>query len=491
MNDTATPRPTRWVDPRTLVTRANVRAIAEPDAELVDSIRVHGILQPPVVYPDGDDLVLLAGHRRTAAAIAAGLERIEVVLGPPMDDALRIAAQVSENTNRTGLRVHEVAAAVQQMTLLGVPSGQIAKAAGLRAAQVESARAVAEAGETVQRALIAVPDLTLEQAATVTEWGEDGDAVTDLLAAAQTGPVAFAHAQARLESDRETQQQLAEAAVEWTERGYAVLRPDRSGQHDLPHGTAYVRDLAGAEGIRFGAGYYGVAESHAACPDRAVLLNKWRPESVQEVCLDPKANNHTKTPTGYAAPAPSGPDRSVVIENNKLWKAATGVRLAHLAATIRAGKFSAEFTNDLHLHLLNHPNHLEAPRGAVFGDLTAHTSSGVTTTEDQYGAIRRSIDPQAPAHRITGALIAAVADSAEKSLAASTWRTPNTGAVDWLRLLVTHTGYQLSDIETAAVRVVEPTWAPPNRHATSPSSGPAATAAATRPTTRRTRGASR
>ena len=122
-----TARETRWVDPRALVTRANVRTVAEPDPELVASIQANGIIQPPVVYADGADLVLIAGHRRTAAAIAAGLERIEVVIGPRLDEQARLAAQVSENTNRAGLRAVEVSDAVEQMALLGVPAGQIAK----------------------------------------------------------------------------------------------------------------------------------------------------------------------------------------------------------------------------------------------------------------------------------------------------------------------------------------------------------------------------
>lgn len=170
---------------------------------------------------------------------------------------------------------------------------------------------------------------------------------------------------------------------------------------------------------------------------------------------------------------------------------ATSVRLAHLATAIKVGKFSADLVNALHLHLLTHPHHLEGQRGAVFGELTEHSTSGVTSTEDRFGAIRRTIDAGAPAHRITGALIAAVADAAEKSLAASSWRSPNAGAVDWLRLIVTHTGYQLSDIEATAARLVDPTWAPASRHATPHPARAAAPATATRPTTRRTRGASR
>ena len=40
-------RETRWVDPATLITRANVRHLATTDPELVASINAQGIMQPP------------------------------------------------------------------------------------------------------------------------------------------------------------------------------------------------------------------------------------------------------------------------------------------------------------------------------------------------------------------------------------------------------------------------------------------------------------
>lgn len=454
-------RATRWVDPRDLITRANVRAVAVPDPELVASVRVHGVLQPPVVYEDGDQLVLLAGHRRTAAAIAAGRERIEVVVGPRLDEADRVAAQVSENTNRAGLRVVEVASAVAQMTLLGVPAGQIAKAAGLRAAQVAAARAVAEADARVSEAIIDAPDLTLEQAAALTDWGQDPDAVADLLAAAELGPVAFEHQRARLESRRETEQAYTAAAAEWTARGYQVLPPDVGGK--LPTGAGYVRDLATADGTRLATGYYGVTAEHAACAGRAVLISTWRPESVQEVCTDPKGNGHTRAPAGYAGTAAprEQADRAEVIARNKDFKAATTVRHAHLGAFIRAGRFSQALVTAVHVHLLTHPRALDTPRGALFGTLTDFTTSGATTTETAYGTIQRGINAGAPANRVTGLLLAHIAEAGEKALAESTWRHPNPSAADWLKLLVAHTGYQLADIETTAVTRTDPTWTPP------------------------------
>jgi ParB-like chromosome segregation protein Spo0J len=45
------------------------------DVELVSSIRKHGILDPPILY--GEPPITVCGHRRIAAARAAGLEKID------------------------------------------------------------------------------------------------------------------------------------------------------------------------------------------------------------------------------------------------------------------------------------------------------------------------------------------------------------------------------------------------------------------------------
>jgi ParB family chromosome partitioning protein len=474
---TAEPQPareTRWVDPRTLITRANVRAVADPDPELVASVKANGVIQPPVVYADGDDLVLVAGHRRTAAAIAAGLERIEVTVGPRLEESARLAAQVSENTNRAGLRAVEVSDAVEQMTLLGVPAGQIARAAGLRKAQVESARAVAAANKAVKEAILEAPDLTLAQAAELTAWENDPDAVADLLAAAEDGDVAFAHTQARLADARDRAEQLARTVQEWTAKGYQVLNPD-GRPISLPAGAAYANDLVDEDGTKVGAGYYGVGERLAASPDRAVIVSAYRADSVQEVCLNPKANGLKRAPSPYAAAKPeqTREQRAAVIANNKLWGVATGVRHSHLAAFVRAGKFSPALVDALHRHLLANPGSMD-PTGKrdLFYTVLDFTGSGVAKAEDKYGMLKTTLDPDVPAHRVTGQLLAAVADAAERSLAGSTWRGSNPAGTSYLTMLVAHAGYQLSDVEVLAMKATDPTWKAPA------ASGKAATAKA-------------
>jgi ParB family transcriptional regulator, chromosome partitioning protein len=47
---------------------------------LAESVRIHGILQPLVVRPDGEDYILIAGERRFLAAKRAGLPSVPVTI---------------------------------------------------------------------------------------------------------------------------------------------------------------------------------------------------------------------------------------------------------------------------------------------------------------------------------------------------------------------------------------------------------------------------
>ncbi len=93
----------KTVDPRTLkVNPNNPRRMAageQPDAQMVANIKAVGILQPPVVREDGDDLEIRYGHRRVAAAILLDIPAILVLVSNVEDgsDALRA---MSENVVR-------------------------------------------------------------------------------------------------------------------------------------------------------------------------------------------------------------------------------------------------------------------------------------------------------------------------------------------------------------------------------------------------------
>lgn len=85
----------------------------DPDTvELAASIRRVGIINPLVVVRDGDELHLLAGHRRLVAACLAGLKVVPCFIRPSEKD---VDAEISfaENFFRKDLSPVELAAALK------------------------------------------------------------------------------------------------------------------------------------------------------------------------------------------------------------------------------------------------------------------------------------------------------------------------------------------------------------------------------------------
>ena len=99
-------RPGRY-QPRT---RMDERSLAE----LAQSIRSQGLLQPVVVRPVDGGYELVAGERRWRAAQMAGLEQIPAVVREVPDEAALVMALI-ENVQREDLNPMEEAAAVQRL----------------------------------------------------------------------------------------------------------------------------------------------------------------------------------------------------------------------------------------------------------------------------------------------------------------------------------------------------------------------------------------
>ena len=93
--------------PRGPVDAASVR-------DLADSIAQHGVLQPVLVRPAGSGYELIAGHRRLAAAIVAGLSTIPALVMTLSDDDSGIIALV-ENLQREDLNFLDEAAAYERL----------------------------------------------------------------------------------------------------------------------------------------------------------------------------------------------------------------------------------------------------------------------------------------------------------------------------------------------------------------------------------------
>jgi len=92
--------------------RYQPRAKAEETAmeELVESVRMHGILQPLMVRKRGNELELIAGERRLEAAKRAGLQRVPVVMREATDREMLELALV-ENLQREDINPIDAAEA--------------------------------------------------------------------------------------------------------------------------------------------------------------------------------------------------------------------------------------------------------------------------------------------------------------------------------------------------------------------------------------------
>jgi ParB family chromosome partitioning protein len=99
-------------------------------AELADSIRAHGIIQPIVVRKAANGFEIVAGERRWRAAQRAGLQKVPVAVRDIPDDRL-LAAALIENIQRENLNPIEEAHAYRRLAEdLHLTQEQIAESVG-------------------------------------------------------------------------------------------------------------------------------------------------------------------------------------------------------------------------------------------------------------------------------------------------------------------------------------------------------------------------
>ncbi|ACO47374.1 ParB/RepB/Spo0J family partition protein ParB [Deinococcus deserti] len=107
------------------------RQVFAPEAlaELAQSIRDKGVLQPLLVRPRGDNFEIVAGERRWRASQLAGLTEIPVIIRDLADrEALEIA--IVENLQREDLGPLEEARAYQALMNQGLNQEGVAQAVG-------------------------------------------------------------------------------------------------------------------------------------------------------------------------------------------------------------------------------------------------------------------------------------------------------------------------------------------------------------------------
>ena len=122
-------------------------------AELVDSIRARGILQPLLVRPhpaNRDHFQIIAGERRWRAAQQAGLHAVPALVRP-LTDGEAMAASLVENLQRQDLNAIEEAQGYHRLTEeFGLTQERLAEAVGKSRSHVANTLRLRQLPPTVQ-----------------------------------------------------------------------------------------------------------------------------------------------------------------------------------------------------------------------------------------------------------------------------------------------------------------------------------------------------
>jgi ParB family chromosome partitioning protein len=131
---------------------------AEKLAELAETIRLQGIIQPVVVEDAGDgSYIIVDGERRVRAARIAGLAEVPVILRQYSSDERRVEVSLTANIQRSDLNPIEEAAAYRQlMEMEGLGQDEVAAKVGKNRATVANAlrllKLPREMQESIQKA---------------------------------------------------------------------------------------------------------------------------------------------------------------------------------------------------------------------------------------------------------------------------------------------------------------------------------------------------
>lgn len=132
--------------------------------ELEKSIRKNGIMQNLTVVPADENLeefMVLIGHRRLAAAKAAGLRKVPCVIAEGLTREEQLAIMLEENMQRNDLTVIEQAESFQMMIELGNTVESLTEKTGFSESTIRHRLKIAELDSEMLREREEDPDLQL------------------------------------------------------------------------------------------------------------------------------------------------------------------------------------------------------------------------------------------------------------------------------------------------------------------------------------------
>lgn len=285
------------VNPADLGVLDQARADATPDDQLVASVKRYGIMQPPTVAfdPEHGGYVIVMGHRRVGAAIAAGLTEITVLVrDTDVDhDAVKLEQQIVENERRKGLTAAELAQGYQKLQLFGRTPEDIARELAEKPDRVRAGLRIV-ASKTAAALIDEEPSIDFEQAAIIAEFDEHPKLQKKLIETATTRPENFRRDVETTRAEAVLAAKVAELKQHLKEEGTTLIETLTYGGADwwsgkgVSGGPARTLPRLGIE-----------PDAHRDCPGHAAIIEGASPYSpngakIVYVCTDWRANGHVE-----------------------------------------------------------------------------------------------------------------------------------------------------------------------------------------------------
>lgn len=331
--------------------------------ELAASFLSVGQIVPIVVRPfktkgDGDEgWLLIAGHRRVAAAKSLGWDSIAALVFNEATEAHEAILGLTENTSRVDLNQTDLANAIGRLVGMDVTDDEIALALSIKpdvAAAARTLTATPKAARTKTAKLAEAYPITIIQQAKIAAYAEDGKDLDKIKGTLKYSPEQLDHTIARIEHDRKRKATLAELRATVGKTPIVKKFNSWSGP---PLTTEPLANLVSDKLKKL------TLANHHECPGHAAMIEDGEYSNtapkITYWCTQWKEQGHKLSDTqrivwsqrgeGRVAPKTQTPaEKAKVAEENKLheeriaaWDAASTVRHAYLADRIKH-KLSAD-----------------------------------------------------------------------------------------------------------------------------------------------------
>jgi ParB/RepB/Spo0J family partition protein len=329
-----TPAPGAFLLPVNSIAAAadNVRRDVGDVTDLVASIVAHGVIEPVVVtaHPDPTGPIrwlLVAGHRRHTAAVAAELDLIPAVVRDDVDDVTRVEMMLIENLHRVDISPVEEAVALRRLTgELGVTQRALAKRIGRSQAHISKRLSILQLPDDVLAQVGATDGLTVGDAIELTKIADDPDQVRALASRDDSQHI---DVRDMVDLELKNRERIRKRTLVLEE----LAKEDGLNVIDAPdaHGVWSIGGSVGRGGVTaLGKGWQEVdvpkgRHAKQACHAAAVLRNG----DVVYVCTKP--SNHAKAgEKGAKLTAEQKAERARTLEVNKQVRAIAERREAFL-----------------------------------------------------------------------------------------------------------------------------------------------------------------